>query len=172
MLLVIGTVDALESGTFPALLALLFSLKLPSGLVTMQEVTPLALQKIEVLETRFTEAGDAQMPTFAGPRGAAGVLVAATGAGFGFETRAVVAAVCIGTIPMENLALEQRPSKKDGFIWADIRGFCHGLIMHMRATSPRGSSLPVVFAPKNAAVSMFLLESRASAKMVAPVCVT
>src|SRR3989338_6099624 len=122
----IGTVEAEPYKDVP--------LKLPSGLVSMQESTPFAVQKMDVREPTGTEEGDAHIETCGamyGPVGCttvcAGVVVTAGATGF-----AVTAGVTIDKTPTCKECAEQRLSNSREGIPPTIKGACHGRTRQIR----------------------------------------
>lgn len=149
-------------------------LKLPSGLVSMHESTPLAVQKIDVREPTDTEAGDAHIETCGtiyGPAGAGTTGFEVTGGlAAGFAVTTGVAAT--GNTPTLNPLDEQILSKSEAEIPAETRGFCHGRTRHIRSIMFCGGVLACALEPKKPAASVLRFASRMPAWIVAPVDVS
>lgn len=100
-----GTVDALPESVL--------WLKLPSGLVTMHDVTPLEFQNIEVRVPTETEAGTAHTATAGGTAGAAEDGAAVCGLAAGFAAATGTAGAALAGTPARKPFVVQRLSKSD-----------------------------------------------------------
>ena len=151
---VIGTVEAPPDSEF--------WLKLPSGDVSVQLVTPWLFQKTDVRASSGTETGAAQIF-------ACGVIVGAVDAAgadwVGAEAAGVVTSVCCNVgvvaagVPTWYPPHEQSSSKNEEGMSAEMKLPAHGRDLHSCPTMLCGVCEPNVSAPKNPATSVLFATS-------------